>query len=94
MLVYWDTVYNSFMFAFPPEPPMASGILRNAAGKALVSQPVSLSVGSQKLTTFTDANGGYRFYGSQSGPGTISAAGQNLPVQVGRGLPVAALQMK
>ena len=64
VLVYLDGLYNSFMFAFPNEPPVSSGLLSNALGEPLVHKLVTLNVGVARLNTYTDGKGEYRFYGA------------------------------
>ncbi len=93
VLVYCDTVYNSFMFAFPTEPPAASGTLTDHLGKPAAHQPVTLAIGPHKLTTFTDARGEYRFYSSLSGQGKVSVEGKDFPVPVGHGAPKSSLRL-
>lgn len=89
MVVYWDTLYSSFMFAFmfafPSAPPAALGALTDAAGKALANQAITLTVGGKKFETFTNQQGQYRFYGAPAGSGSLSVDGQALEVQVGSG---------
>ena len=82
--VYWDVVYNSFMFGFLEGPVMASGRLVDKAGKAIAAEPVSLDVEGKTLSTFSNANGEYRFYGSTSGKGTVIAGGTKFPVSARR----------
>ncbi|MGB7760853.1 MAG: hypothetical protein WBL61_13550 [Bryobacteraceae bacterium] len=89
VVVYWDTLYSSFMFAFmfafPSAPPAALGALTDAAGKALANQAITLTVGGKKFETFTNQQGQYRFYGAPAGSGSLSVDGQALEVQVGSG---------
>jgi hypothetical protein len=75
VLVYWDTVYNSFMFAFPTAAPSLSGVATDKEGKPLANAEVTLALGKQTFRTFSDAKGGYRFYGTPSGQGKISVLG-------------------
>jgi hypothetical protein len=63
VLVYWDTVYSSFMFAFPTDPPIAAGNVMDDAGAAIPHKEVTLDYRGHTLRTFTDANGNFRFYG-------------------------------
>ena len=72
VLVYWDTVFSSFMFAFPTEPPTLSGILKDANGKPIAHTPVQVNVGAHVLEGFTGPDGSYRFYGA-SANATVSA---------------------
>lgn len=93
VLVYWDTIFNSFMFAFATEAASASGTLLNSAGEPRTFQPLTLSVGGVTLRTFTDANGEYRFYGDIKGTGSIAVGNQSFPVNVGPGESAAKLQV-
>jgi hypothetical protein len=83
LLVYWDTIYSSFMFAFPTEPPSISGSIVNQSGIPVANQAVTLTVGSQKLSGFTDSRGEYRFYNVPVGQGTLGVQGKDFVVSVG-----------
>ncbi len=93
VLVYWDTIYNSFLFAFATDPPAASGVILDPTGTPAAHAPVTLDVGGRTLSTFTDAAGAYRFYGDAAGAGQVSVAGKAFPVTVGRGLATANLRL-
>lgn len=84
VLVYWDTVYNSFMFAFATEAPDASGTLTDSAGNPIPNKTLTLTTSSRTLSTFTDSHGEYRFYGAAQGQGTISVDNHEFAVAVGR----------
>jgi hypothetical protein len=90
VLVYWDTIYNSFMFAFAPEAPVATGVITDATGKPAVNAPVELVAASTFLKTWTDTKGNYSFFGPATGPGTVSVLGQH----VGTNSPKAQLQLQ
>jgi hypothetical protein len=85
VLVYWDTIYNSFMFAFPTVPAAVSGVLMNKFGKPVPNTAVTLTSGTHTFKTFTDAKGKYRFYGAAAGAGTVSANGEVFAVTIGPG---------
>jgi hypothetical protein len=93
VLVYWDTVFCSFMFAFATESPAASGTITDSTGAAVAHQPVTLAVGGLTLSTFTDAHGDFRFYGAAPGQGTISVGSHKFTIAVGPGAQRAALQL-
>jgi hypothetical protein len=69
VLVYVDTVFNTFMFAFPPAGMAAtvSGMLMGADGAPAAHAPITLTAGRVVYRSFTDAKGGYRFYGAPKG---------------------------
>jgi Domain of unknown function (DUF5050) len=94
VLVYWDSIYNSFMFAFPSEPPVASGTLLDSAGKPVALKAVTLTVGGHTFKTSTSAQGRYRFYGAPSGSGSLAVDGQNFAVPVGPGAAPPTLRLK
>jgi len=94
VLVYWDSVYDSFMFAFATGTSAASGSLTDKSGKPIAQAPLTLNVGEETFSTFTDAQGNYRFYGAPNGPGTISAGNQRFTVTVGPGESKNRLQLK
>jgi hypothetical protein len=80
VLVYWDTVFNSFLFAFDDGAPSVSSVLKDTAGQPVPNSPVTLTAGPHKFSTFSDAKGGYRFYGVPAGPGKVSALGKEIDV--------------
>ncbi len=94
VVVYWDTLYSSFLFAFPSEPPTASGTLVDAAGKAVANQAVTLTVGGHTFKTFTNSQGQYRFYGAPAGQGSLAASGQNIALTVGAGAAPPTLRLR
>jgi hypothetical protein len=83
VLVYWDTVFNSWMFRFPNELPSLSGAIVNRHGKSVARRPVRLSGQSHAFGTVTDSKGQYRFYGTPSGKVQISIHGEDFAVDVG-----------
>jgi hypothetical protein len=93
VLAYIDTIYNSFMFAFPTDPPVAVGAITDTQGKPVVRAPISLTVGQTRLSTYTDSKGEYRFYGKLSGAGSVSVAGKTFPVSVAAGTAKATLHL-
>jgi len=94
VLVYWDTLYSSFLFAFPSTPPAAVGSITDAAGKPLAFQPITLTVGGRKFQTFTNHQGQYRFYGPTGASGTLAVEGQTFTVAVGAGKANPPLKLK
>ncbi len=72
VLVYWDTVYSTYMFAFASQAPRISGVATDSLGKPLMYQPVALSYDSLTFTTFTDGKGEFRFYGRPIEKGKVS----------------------
>jgi putative hemolysin len=95
VLVYWDTMFSSFMFAFvTSQTPAASGTVAGNTGQPLIRAPMTLDVGGHMLTTITDDAGGYRFYGTVQGSGTISVSGQQFPVSAGPGAPPVNLRLR
>jgi hypothetical protein len=83
VVVYWDTLYHSFMVAFPPEPPTALGVVTDTSGKPVVNKEVTLMVGASKFNTSTGPDGSYRFYGAPSGRGKVLVGATEFPVTVG-----------
>ena len=84
VLVYWDTVYSSFMFSFATVSPSASGTVTDSAGNPVPNQAMTLTVGGITLSTFTNSHGQYNFYGAAPGQGTIAVENQQFPAAVGR----------
>jgi hypothetical protein len=93
IFVYWDTIYNVYMFAFPTTDPVATGVVTDSTGNIVANQIVLLKSGSKTLQTSTGADGSYRFYGLQSGPGILSVANQEFPVTIGNGNSKASIKL-
>lgn len=84
--VYWDTVFNSFMFAPVPDGTVtAQGSVKSGSGTAVAYSEVLLIVGGNRYRTFTDAYGRYRFVGTALGAGHVIVGGRTTSVEVGRG---------
>jgi hypothetical protein len=94
VVVYWDTIYNSFMFAFPSQPSTASGTLLDSAGSPVAHKPVTLTAGGHTFKTVTNDRGQYRFYGAPGGDGSLAVDGQNLAVAVGSGAAQPTLRLR
>jgi H-type lectin domain len=76
--VYKDTIYNTFAFVLvPPQSSEValSGTVTTAAGAPIPGTEVTLTESGIKHRTFTNAKGGYVFFGRITGPATIQAAG-------------------
>lgn len=93
VLLYWDTLYRSFMFAFPPGPPAASGTLLDSAGNPVPGKRVTLSADGRTFGTVTGPSGRYRFYGAPAGQGTVTANRQEFTVVVGPNAPSSVLRL-
>jgi hypothetical protein len=93
VLVYWDTVFHSFMFALTNEVPSAAGTLTDRLGKPVVHQLVRLAAGPLTFSTFTDARGGFRFYGAPPGQGRVIVGARELPAVIRPGAPHIAVQI-
>lgn len=83
VLVYWDTVFNTFMFDFAKDQPAYSGTVPSTQGMAVSNQTVTLTSGGKTYTTVTDANGNYRFHHVPKGQATVKVKGQTQAVTVG-----------
>lgn len=94
LMVYWDSIYNSFLFAFPTVPYFHAGRLLDAHGVARAGQKVSLKVNGKTYQTYTDPNGEYRFYDASkttvSGTGTLAIGHESQIVKIGHQLAAAA----
>jgi hypothetical protein len=91
--VYWDTIFNSWMFAFWAGTPVAVGTLTDNAGNPIRYKALTLTVGGRRLHTFTGPHGEYRFYGAPQGNGTISVDDRQFPVVIGPHEPKRTLQV-
>ena len=93
VLVYWDSIYNSFMFGFLTETPTASGTLLSSAGAPIAYTAITLTAGGHTFKTFTNAKGQYRFYRAPGGQGSLGVNGQNFTVTVGAGAAPPTLRL-
>jgi hypothetical protein len=88
VLVYWDTVFSSFLFRFPTTAATYTGQLTDAEQKPLVSEPVALHADGQTFTTFTDHQGGFRFYAENLAEGELAVRDKKIPVQLASAKPL------
>ena len=65
--IYLDTIFQTYMFAFPNKRPHATGKLIGANGEAAAYQGLSLVAGAEILRTVTDSVGEFRFYTGAGG---------------------------
>jgi hypothetical protein len=72
VMVYWDTVFNSWFFHFPTVAASVSGIMKGSDGKPAAHAEVVLTSGRQTFRTFTNAKGAYRFFGTPTGTVKLS----------------------
>jgi len=82
VVVYWDTLFSTFMFAFPTTPPIATGHVKDRAGHPVTGQEVKMIAGGQTLRTFTDSKGDYRLYGPAKGAGTLTVGGKTVQLTI------------
>lgn len=93
ILVYWDTLYDSFMFAFAIGTPTAIGTIVDGSGAPAANQEVTLTVDGNASSTYTDSRGQYRLYGGAPGQGMVGVAGQHFPVTVTPGTPLPTMHL-
>ncbi len=95
LLTYWDTVFHTFLFAFPEPgiPVIAAGSIVDNLGQPVANTPMTLSAGQLTFNNFTGPTGDYRFYGAPTGQGTLTVKGQKFPVQVGPNVPKQVLKL-
>src|SRR5262249_256502 len=91
VLVYWDTIFNTYMFAFPTEPAIATGHVSDQAGQPIAGKEVVLAATGCTFRTFTNTKGDYRFYGPARGAGTLFVDGKTFQAAIGAGAPKADL---
>jgi hypothetical protein len=74
VLVYLDTLFNTFMFAFPSAgvTPSVSGTLMGGDGHPAANAPIALTAAGKVYHGFTDSKGAYRFYGTAKGTVALS----------------------
>ncbi|MFC5864180.1 DUF5050 domain-containing protein [Acidicapsa dinghuensis] len=93
VVVYWDTLYSSFLFAFPAASPTVVGTLTDASGKVVANKAITLTVGGKKFETFTNQQGQYRFYGAPAGSGSLVVDGSPFAITVGAGAPPGNIRL-
>ena len=93
VIVYWDGIFQSFMFAFPDSSPTAVGTVLDSAGRGVAHQAVTLVLGGRTFQTLTGPDGSYRLYGTGSGQGKVSVSGQEFTLRIGPGEPKATLRL-
>jgi hypothetical protein len=85
IVVYWDTLYGSFMFMpmLPSEMGLVihQGHVSNSAGKSARHQVVQLSYGGKTYTTATNRNGDYKFFAPKNAAGATRPATGQLTVK-------------
>jgi len=90
VLVYWDTVFNSFMFRFASGAPAISGRIASNDGQPLPHEPLTLDVNDVTYHTLSDANGDYRVYNVPDGDGIVMVRDERFPVSTGSGRDAAS----
>ncbi len=94
---YYDRIFGTIAFTSqqPSGEPTVSGVVRDAAGRLLPRAPVTLTLGTQRLSTNTDAQGRYRFYASPGAQGTarltVGRVSRAIPLA---GAPVRGLDLR
>jgi hypothetical protein len=83
MAVYYDTLYKTFLFVPITYAPALTGVATNAAGQALVNEPVTLRIGGATYNTVTGQNGAYKFFDVPSGTAAVEIGGARRYVAVG-----------
>ncbi|MFO0591036.1 MAG: carboxypeptidase-like regulatory domain-containing protein [Polyangiaceae bacterium] len=76
--VYWDTLFNTFMFKLADAAATYGGSVTDQNGQPYANQTVKLAVAGKTYTTTTDSNGNYQFAGTPSGAATVSVGGKSL----------------
>ena len=93
IIVYLDTIYSTFIFAFADLPLSAVGVVVDQLGNPAANKKVILTVGSNTFTGFTDSHGEYRFYNYIPGSGKLFVEGEEFTVRVGEGVPKSRLRL-
>ena len=67
IFVYWDTIFQTFMFANPSDastaPVITTGSLVDRAGAPIAKKPLTVSIDGQEYKTMTNSKGVYKIYG-------------------------------
>jgi hypothetical protein len=85
VLVYWDTVYKTFLFFPPTGSPVLTGFIANINGQPAQAADVVVTVGGKKVHAFTDSKGVYRVYNLPSGAASVTANGVTQSATLGAG---------
>ncbi|HET9623163.1 MAG TPA: carboxypeptidase-like regulatory domain-containing protein [Kofleriaceae bacterium] len=84
LAVYYDMIYNTFLFTPVTDTPSLTGVVRDASGQPVAHQEVTLDAGGQRFRTVTRGDGSYRFFGAPAGLGRVTARSSSVAVSVGR----------
>lgn len=82
MAVYYDTLYNTFMFAPIVHQPRLTGFVKTRLGRPIRHQAVTLTINRIRYNTITGRNGEYRFFGDFRGNGRLTTQGINKVVNL------------
>jgi hypothetical protein len=82
--VYWDRIYDSFLFKFvePGVQPTLVGVVTRG-GQPQPYQPLSLRIGDRTYRTLTNSKGEYRLFRVPAGTGQFTVFGTSRSVTVG-----------
>jgi hypothetical protein len=81
--VYYDTLYDSFVFVPIVLPASVSGIVLNQSGQPMVHQPVTISVNRVQHHTVTGLDGEFRFFNVPRGTGDLKVNNATQSVTIG-----------
>lgn len=82
MMVYYDTLYKTFMFAPLAEPIQFQGVLTSASKQRVAGQEVAVTVKGRTFRTFTNSRGEYRLPVALSGEVEFRVGGVKQRVKV------------
>lgn len=82
MAVYYDTFYNTFMFAPIVQQPAITGFVTNDDGRPARHQEVVLTVNRVQYNTVTGQDGQYRFFGDLRGDAKMTTKGIDMTVNL------------
>jgi hypothetical protein len=84
LAVYYDTIYNTFMFApIVDDPLVISGVVLNPRGEAVKHLAVTLTINRVRYNTITGLKGEYRFFGVPKGTAQLKVKNLTRRVTIG-----------
>jgi hypothetical protein len=84
MAVYFDTFYNTFMFAPIVTQPALSGVVKNRERRSVRHQEVTMILNGIRYHTVSGRDGRYRFFGNLRGVAKLMTKDRQMQINLNR----------